>query len=274
MRRKIAFLAFYFSEERYDLIDTPDAFAKRALALAQMGYDGVELMVRDARRVDAALLRRLAAQGVRCAALGTGKVYTADGLSFSDPDAAVRAAAVQRIRDSIDLAASLGCPPVILGSCRGVTAGKNGEGLARVCECLAQCADRAQQQGVRLALEPMPHSETPLINTVDEGLAVLRRVASPALFLTLDTCNMNIEEASLEAAVLRAAGRIAHVQVADNNRRYPSAGHIDFERFLAVLYASGYDGYISAELGSFGGDPLGDARLALGYLRAVTAPLC
>ena len=267
MEKKLSFLAFYFCEEGYDLIQTPAIFEKRALALTEMGFDGLELMVRDATQVDRAMLRRLAAQGVRYAALGTGKVFTADGLSFSDTDPAVRAAAVRRIQDTLDLAQELGGAPVILGSCRGDSTAPGA--MERICACLEDCCRHAEQCGGRLALEPIRSNELPTIHRVDEALAVIERIGSPALGLTLDSCNMNVEEDSLEQATLRAAGHIFHVQVADDNRRYPSSGHIDFPRFLTALYRTGYDGYVSAELSECD-DPLEDARRTLQYLRAVT----
>ncbi|WP_367924989.1 sugar phosphate isomerase/epimerase family protein [uncultured Ruthenibacterium sp.] len=270
--KKISFLTFYFSEENYDLIDTPEVFEKRALDLTRMGFDGIELMVRDASKVNLAMMEQLAQQGVRYAALGTGKVYTVDGLSFSDPDPVVRKGAVQRIRDSIDLSTKIGAPPVILGSCRGASKDVDGKAMKRICDCLKECSEYAEKRDIRLALEPMTSYELPYICCVDEAMEVLDQIQSSHLGLTLDTCNMNIEEDSLERAVMKSAGRIFHVQIADNNRRYPSSGHIPFQSFLAVLYATGYDGYISAELSRYE-EPLEDARRTLEYLRTVTHAL-
>jgi sugar phosphate isomerase/epimerase len=35
--------------------------------------------------------------------------------------------------------------------------------------------------------------------------------------------------------------------VADSNRRHPGAGHLDFRAILDVLFAIGYDGFVSGE---------------------------
>jgi sugar phosphate isomerase/epimerase len=35
--------------------------------------------------------------------------------------------------------------------------------------------------------------------------------------------------------------------VADSNRRYPGAGHLDFKSILNELFAVGYQGYVSGE---------------------------
>nr|QCO92939.1 hypothetical protein [uncultured bacterium] len=41
--------------------------------------------------------------------------------------------------------------------------------------------------------------------------------------------------------------RLFHFHVADSNRWYPGAGHLDFKPILAALAATGYQGYISGE---------------------------
>ena len=72
----------------------------------------------------------------------------------------------------------------------------------------------------------------------------------PRLGLLLDTFHVNIEERSWTEpfAALRAAGKLWHVHVGDNNRLAPGRGLIDFPAIVATLRRSGYDGYLSAEL--------------------------
>ena len=59
-----------------------------------------------------------------------------------------------------------------------------------------------------------------------------------------------------------------HERVADSNRWHPGAGHLDFKSILNVLFASGYQGYVSVE---FLPKPDADssARLALANLRKI-----
>jgi D-psicose/D-tagatose/L-ribulose 3-epimerase len=58
---------------------------------------------------------------------------------------------------------------------------------------------------------------------------------------------MNIEETDIAAAVRRAAGRIAHVQVCANDRGAPGADHLDWPALLAALDDSGYTGPLVIE---------------------------
>ncbi len=58
---------------------------------------------------------------------------------------------------------------------------------------------------------------------------------------------MNIEEPSIIESIRRCGKRIFHFHVADSNRRYPGAGHIDFPAVLDALFQTGYGGYVSGE---------------------------
>ena len=76
--------------------------------LAQMGYDGVELGIRDPLAMDAAELEAmLARHGLLCPVISTGQAWIEERLSFTSPDPQVREAAVERIRQHIALAARL-----------------------------------------------------------------------------------------------------------------------------------------------------------------------
>jgi sugar phosphate isomerase/epimerase len=59
---------------------------------------------------------------------------------------------------------------------------------------------------------------------------------------------MNIEDASIAASLTEAGPRCWHVHIADSNRLYPGAGHLDFAPIFAALRGMGYTGYVSAEL--------------------------
>lgn len=58
---------------------------------------------------------------------------------------------------------------------------------------------------------------------------------------------MNIEEAGIEASIRACGEHIFHFHVADSNRWYPGAGHLDFESILTELNATGYQGWVSGE---------------------------
>jgi len=82
---------------------------------------------------------------------------------------------------------------------------------------------------------------------VAEGLALIEAVGADNFGLLLDTFHMNIEEPSIEESIRQAGNRIFHFHVADSNRWYPGAGHLDFRSILSTLKDIGYQGFVSGE---------------------------
>jgi sugar phosphate isomerase/epimerase len=63
---------------------------------------------------------------------------------------------------------------------------------------------------------------------------------------------MHIEEPN-SAATLRAVGDcIGHVHLADNTRKEPGSGDIDFHAIMAALKSVGFTGYMAFECGLSG----------------------
>src|SRR5512146_1145037 len=74
--------------------------------IAALGYDGAELAIRDPRLVDVDQLMPLVNKYLlEVPAIGTGQAWGEEGLSFTDPDPAVRRTAVERVLIHIPLAA-------------------------------------------------------------------------------------------------------------------------------------------------------------------------
>jgi len=245
-------------------------FEANVAKIAGWGYDGVELAVRDPRLVDGAeMLRVVAAHGLAVPAIGTGQAWGEEGLSYTDPDPAVRRAAIERTIAHIPFAAQTGAV-IIVGLLRGIV--KPGVSQEQAMDwlvgALRECCAEARPHGVRLALEPINRYETTLVNNVAQGLDLIEHVGANNLGLLLDTFHMNIEEPSIEGSIRACGERAFHFHVADSNRWYPGAGHLDFHSVLETLYATGYQGYVSGEF-----MPLPDAdtsaREAIAHLQSL-----
>lgn len=220
--------------------------------MAAMGYGGIELAVRNPDEIDrGAVERALQQHDLQAPAIGTGQAYGEEKLSFTDAQPDVRAAAVARIKRQIDFAATLDAV-VILGLIRGVTPPgvEPAQALQWLANAMHECAAHAAQENVRLVIEPINRYETDIINNVEEGLRFIKDAGLPpeTVGLLPDTFHMNIEEPSIEGSLRQARGAIFHFHVADSNRWYPGAGHLDFQRILTLLREDlDYDGWISAE---------------------------
>jgi len=238
--------------------------------IGALGYDGVELAIRDPKLVDLDKLERLTRESkLSVPAIGTGQAWGEEGLSFTDPDPQVRRAAIERIKSHIPGAVRFGAV-IIIGLIRGIV--KTGvdpvQAMDWLVEALQECSAAARPHGIRLALEPINRFETTLINDATQGLELIKRVGADNFGLLLDTFHMNIEESDIEASIRQCGAHIFHFHVADSNRWYPGAGHLDFKSILNVLFASGYQGYVSGE---FLPKPDADssARQALANLRKI-----
>ena len=255
-------------------------FEANVAKIAGWGYDGVELAIRDPNLIDAdELLRVVMTHGLEVPAIGTGQAWGEEGLSFTDPDPDVRAAAIRRVRDHVPFAARAGAAcgerrfaysrtVIIIGLLRGIVKPGVSHDQAHtwLVDALQRCSAVAAPHGVRLVLEPINRYETTLINNVEQGLALIERVGADNFGLLLDTFHMNIEEPVIEDSIRACGDRIFHFHVADSNRWYPGAGHLDFESILDTLFATGYQGYVSGEF-----MPLPDADTSaergIAYLR-------
>ena len=217
--------------------------------IAGWGYEGVELAIRDPAMVDEIKLETaLSNLGLKVPAIGTGQAWGEERLSLTSPEAEIRKAAVERLKSHLELAEQLKAL-VIVGLLRGITpAGQTkDQSMHYLLDGLREVCQAASTHQVNLAIEPLNRYETDLLHNVDECLEFITQVGSPNLGLLLDTFHMNIEEADINSSILQAGAKVYHFHVADSNRWYAGAGHMDFQSILATLRSTGYTGWVSGE---------------------------
>jgi sugar phosphate isomerase/epimerase len=237
--------------------------------IAGLGYDGVELAIRDPGLVDLDELDRLVHKhNLSVPAIGTGQAWGEEGLSFTDPDLAIRRAAIERIKSHVPIAARFNAV-IIVGLVRGIVKPgvDHAQAMDWLIEALRECSAVAEPFGIKLALEPINRYETTLINNAAQGLDLIERVGADNFGLLLDTFHMNIEEPRIEDSIRQTGDRIFHFHVADSNRWYPGAGHLDWKSILEALFATGYTGFVSGEFMPVPDAAIG-AQKAIEFLRA------
>jgi len=113
--------------------------------LADLGYDGVELMVRSPTELDVNRIDQLTNKNhLVVAAVGTGPLINEDRLALSDPDPEVRKAVVSRFKDVVDFAAAFAAL-MNVGRVRGrVSAGTPCE---RGSGCIDRYSSRQKRRG-------------------------------------------------------------------------------------------------------------------------------
>jgi sugar phosphate isomerase/epimerase len=138
---------------------------------------------------------------------------------------------------------------------------------AMVIELYSRIAERGEQLGTAIVVEPLNRYEQWWPCTVAEGVEICQRVGSPACRTMADLFHMNIEETDIPAAI-RAAGSefVYNVHLADSHRRLPGSGHTDFSAAFAALRDISYDRFCGLECG-IDGDPMTSLRETVSFLR-------
>lgn len=218
--------------------------------LAALGYDGVEFMTLDPDRLDWDEVKNGAKENGLCVALVcTGEIFGQLKLSYTDPDPAIRREAVERSKRIIDFASYLDAN-INIGRVRGqyCAALTKEETEALAVEAFRELSDYAAPKNVKIALETVTIMQTNFINTLAEGLDMVKRVDRDNFRLMMDVFHLNLEEKDLYEAIRTYSPWNIHVHLADNNRRYPGHCGLDFEKIIRTFKECGYDGAYTTEI--------------------------
>jgi len=217
---------------------------------AAWGFDTLEVAIEDPAHIHPARLRAAAdkagvAIGSVCAALGPGRDLRGT--------AAEQRTAMVYLSKLVDQAAELGARTVIgplysvVGRAEAYDARTKAVHWKTVVRHLRALADHAEARGVVLAIEPLNRFETDFLNTVEQGLALVREIESPAAGLLLDTFHMNIEEKDPADAIRRAGRHLAHFHACGTDRGVPGDDQLDWKSIAVALRAVRYEGDVVIE---------------------------
>ncbi len=256
--------------------------AQQCELAAALGYDGLEIApftLSDAPQ----LMSAGAAANVRATVESFGLVVTGlhwllvkpDGLSLTDPDAALRARTLEVMKRLTGLCAELGGKVLVHGSPkqRQIAPGEShASALARLQDGLAQVARDAGANDVTYCIEPLSRNETQLLNTVAQAAAVVRAIDHPHLRTMIDCSAAGLSETESVADLIDRwlpTGLIAHIQLNDPNRRGPGQGEMRFAPILAALRRQRYAGVLALEPFDYLPDGPATAAFCIGYLRGL-----
>ncbi|MFN8482576.1 MAG: sugar phosphate isomerase/epimerase family protein [Anaerolineae bacterium] len=214
------------------------------------GFDVFEMACEEPARIDVgavkAALDETGLGAIVCGVFGPDRDLSSD-------DAQTRPATKDYVRWMVDTAQALGAPVVCgpayssVGKARLLPPAERDAERRRAADGLRELGDYAGERGVRLALEPLNRFEVDMINTVEQGLALLDEIGSPAVGLHLDTFHMHIEEKDTEAAIRRAGDRLFHFHACENDRGIPGTGQVNWDGVARGLTAIEYDGVVAIE---------------------------
>lgn len=229
-----------------DIWDEPHAKAACRTA-REIGYDLIEVLVFDPATLDVKMTAKVAQEADIDLRLGMALGPDSD---ISSPDATIAAAGEATVARCLEIAADLGAPNVsgiTYAAFNSYTSAPTEAQRAQVVASLARLDKRAAELGVKLGLEPVNRYESYMVNTLDEGAALIRASGGKNLFLHMDTFHMNIEEGDFAAAIHRNADLLGYAHLADNNRAILGAGNFDLTGYFRALAAAGYQGDYTVE---------------------------
>ncbi len=216
--------------------------------IRKWGFDGVELFLSPEEPANIVSVRRmldgLGLERTTCTVLPR----EANLVSF---DVEVRARGVRLLERCVERTAELGatimCGPLYAGL--GVITGnrRTEDEWKWAVEGLQAAAQRGQELGVTLCIEPLNRFETYLLNTMQDAAQLVRDIARPNVRVHFDTFHANIEERHPADSLRAVAKDLGHVHFSENDRGTPGDGHVDWKSIALALKEIGYDGWLTIE---------------------------
>ncbi len=224
-----------------------EAFRRNLETLRRLGFDGVELNIRDPEAVEPARLTAYLAEfGLVLSMFASGLTAKTYQLSLAAADEARRREAVRRTTRFLEFACECRAG-VIAGYLKG-SPHDNGpaarERLAASVQELAPVADRLKTP---LLIEAVNRYESPVGHSLSDTWDIARRAGSPFVQILPDTFHMNIEEADMKQAIRAHLACFSSFHLSDNTRHFPGFGAIDFTAVIGVLDDLGYRGKLAIE---------------------------
>jgi D-psicose/D-tagatose/L-ribulose 3-epimerase len=252
------------------LTGTPGELAERAIA---WGYDGIEFMPNPECVPEPDQLEKaLKATGAVLPVVNTGRMAP-QGMALLHEDSGVRRRSLAAFKRMLDFAGHFQAR-VGLGVARGKgIPGVSGEEMDRIAEdVFRELAAHAEQASVVIMLEPADPAVTSFINSMDEAMAWVERIGSPAFSVMMDTYELAEAEPSIERGIRAARGAARHIHLYDPSRWppgvLPEKNRLDWPHIIRVLREEGFEGSGSVVLAPEG-DPEPAARQSAAFLRAL-----
>ena len=254
------------------------AVAEVCSVAARLGYNGIEIapftLKKNATDISADQRKetRRAIEDSGLEVVGLHWLFAGpDGLHMTTADDAMFAHTRDYLLALIDLCGDLGGDVMVLGSPnqRSLVDGQTLEGACnRAVDLLGSVMDRAAEIGATICLEPLSPVETNFINTVAQGMELVRQVGHPNLKIHLDVKAMCSEPTSVPE-VIRSVDvtDVGHFHVNDANLYGPGMGDVDYAPIAEAINDIGYDRWLSVEVFKYDPDPETIAAKSIEYLK-------
>ena len=216
----------------------------------ELGLDMFELSVGDDIVFNMQETRRHARALGLDLLVGPGGIWPVE-CDLSADSAADRARGLDWHKRVVDIAAEVGAVAYA-----GATYGHPGvvkrrrppaDEYPRTAEGLRALAEYAAERNVILALEPMSHFRTHMVNTPEQIMRLIDLAGHPSLRVLIDTYHVVTEVRDYPAMLRHVAPRLYALHACENDRGMPGGGLIPWQAVFRTLHEIGFKGYIGLE---------------------------
>lgn len=117
----------------------------------------------------------------------------------------------------------------------------------RTAEGLHYLADYAERKGLKIALEPMSHFRTHVVNTPEQVMTLIAKADHPNLYVLFDTYHMITEIRDYAESIQAVRDRLWAIHACENDRGIPGGGLVPWDAVFLALRQTGFQGYVIFE---------------------------
>lgn len=222
-------------------------FRRNLEALQRLGFDGIELNIRDPQAVDPGHLKAYLAEfDLVLSMFASGLTAKTFQLSLAAADESRRKDSIARTVRFLEFASKFGAG-VIAGYLKGAPHENDPGARERLAASVTELAPVADRLRTPLLVEAVNRYESPVGHSLADTWDIARRAGSPFVQILPDTFHMNIEETSMRQAITAHRACFPSFHLSDNNRYFPGLGAIDFAAVIRMLDEVGYQGKLAIE---------------------------
>jgi hydroxypyruvate isomerase len=145
-----------------------------------------------------------------------------------------------------------------------IPSGSSGDAHMTFLENLAFAAREAEQNGLRLLLEPINQKDRPgyFYSRIAEAAALMDEIGSSAVRIMFDCYHVGMTEGDVIQRLEANLPKVGHIQIAAvPSRAEPDEGSLNYAQVFKAIDALGYQGWVGAEY-----RPRGATDAGLGWM--------
>ncbi|MBN1973450.1 MAG: sugar phosphate isomerase/epimerase [Sedimentisphaerales bacterium] len=171
----------------------------------------------------------------------------------------------------LDLCSDLGGKVLVLGSPkqRSLQPGQSfKDARQRACDLFDSVLEKASELDLTICIEPLSPVETDFINTVAQGMEIVKKINHPKLKIHLDVKAMYSEPSPVPDIIRSVKVEdVGHFHVNDPNLYGPGMGNLDYTPIAQAIHDIGWNKWLSVEVFKYDTDPETIACKSIEYLR-------